>query len=551
MQSVLLCNDIVHVPVCNDDTDEKREMKKNTKNTFLTPDWVIESSWEVCNKVGGIYTVLSTHAKTMQETVCNHLIFIGPDFWKGKDNPLFLPDASLYADWATHFAAMAASQAALTVRVGRWNIPGTPVAILVDFQPLFHLRNTLFSRAWELFGVDSLHAYGDYDEASMFSCAAALVAGDFYRYEILRDVSCSKPHVVYQAHEWMTAMGMLFLGYYEPGIATVFTTHATSIGRSIAGNGKPLYDCMSGYNGDQMARELNMESKHSVEKQAAHRSGCFTTVSDITNRECAQLLDKAADVVLMNGFEDDFVPKGVAFTARRRQARRVMLGKASHLLGKHLPDDALIIGTGGRFEMRNKGFDLLLHALRRLGESGGAGREVVAFINVPSWHAWPEVLDKVNILFVPCYLDGNDGTFNLNYYDLLIGNDIGIYPSYYEPWGYTPLESVAFHVPTITTDLAGFGLWVKTAREGDSRQMANNNFGVEVIHRTDSNFDEAVDRLVWCIREFALSAPEKIKAMRASAASIAKRALWSEFIVQYCKAYDIALRRTDACNGAE
>lgn len=516
-------------------------MKKDNNNRLETPDWIIESSWEVCNKVGGIYTVLSTHAKTIRETVCPNLVFIGPDFWKGQENPLFIPDSTLYADWTAHFAVIAA-ESGLTVRAGHWNIPGYPVALLVDFRPLFPYKDQIYGRAWELFGVDSLHAYGDYDEASMFSCAAAMVAGDFYQFEILKE-STGKPKVVYHAHEWMTAMGMLFIGHYLPDIATIFTTHATSIGRSIAGNGKPLYDYMKGYNGDQMAFELNMESKHSVEKQAAHRADCFTTVSEITNRECTQLLEKSADVVLMNGFEDDFVPKGSAFTARRRQARRVMLEKASHLLGKTLTDDTLILGTGGRFEMRNKGFDLLLHALRRLGESGGASREVVAFINVPSWHAWPMVLDNVNIIFVPFYLDGNDGMFNLNYYDLLIGNDIGIYPSYYEPWGYTPLESVAFHVPTITTDLAGFGLWVQQMRESDERLKADNCFGVEVIHRTDSNFDEAAEKLVECIREFALSSPEKVKKIRSSASFIAKKALWNVFIAQYRQAYDVALRK--------
>lgn len=519
------------------------QMKKDNDNKLLTPDWIIETSWEVCNKVGGIYTVLSTHAKTLQESVCSHLLFIGPDFWKAQENPLFLPDQTLFSDWKAHFAEKVAGTG-LTVRTGRWNIPGQPLALLVDFQGLYPYRDEIYGRAWELFGVDSLHGYGDYDEASMFSCAAAMVAGDFYQYEICKTATeVSKPQVVYQAHEWMTAMGMLFLGHHVPEIATIFTTHATSIGRSIASNGKPLYDYMEGYHGDQMAQELNMESKHSVEKQAAHRADCFTTVSEITNRECAQLLEKPADVVLTNGFEDDFVPKGAAFTARRRQARRVLLTKAGQLLGKTFADDTLVIGTGGRFEMRNKGFDLLLSALRRLGESGGVGRDVVAFINVPSWQAEPIQMGNVNILFVPTYLDGNDGVFNLNYYDLIIGNDLAIYPSYYEPWGYTPLESAAFHVPTITTDLAGFGLWVKQQREGDERLKRDDCFGIEVIHRTDSNFDEAAEQLVTCIREFALSSPEKVKKIRTSASSIAKKALWSEFIAHYRQAYDIALRK--------
>lgn len=508
----------------------------------ITPDYIFESSWEVCNKVGGIYTVLSTRAKTVLESVCPNLIFIGPDFWQGKENPLFVEDVTLFAEWL----AYAKANDGLLIRAGRWTIPGNPVALLVDFQPFFAQKNEIYGRAWQLFGVDSLHAYGDYDEASMFSYAAAMVVESWHRFFVAGNrlpAAEAQPKIVYQAHEWMTAMGMMFLKHDIPSIATIFTTHATSIGRSIAGNHKPLYDCMPGFFGDQMARELNMESKHSVEKQAAHHADCFTTVSEITNIECTQLLEKPADVVLMNGFEDDFVPKGAAFTARRRKARQCMLEKAEFLLGKHFDDDTLIIGTGGRFEFRNKGFDMLLAALRRLGESGTLKRDVVAFINVPHWHAWPEVMDKVNIIFVPCYLDGNDGTFNLNYYDLLIGNDIGIYPSYYEPWGYTPLESVAFHVPTITTDLAGFGLWVKSMRQASAALTSDQNFGVEVIHRTDSNFDAAADDIVNCISQFAVASPDQVKKMRTSAAAIAKKALWKEFIEYYREAYDCALRK--------
>lgn len=167
---------------------------------------------------------------------------------------------------------------------------------------------------WEDFQVDSLHAYGDYDEASMFSYAAGKTVESFYRFNLTEN-----DKVIYQAHEWMTGMGALYLQKAVPEIATIFTTHATSIGRSIAGNNKPLYDYLFAYNGDQMARELNMEAKHSIEKQTAHHVDCFTTVSEITNNECKELLEKPADVILMNGFEDDFVPQGRTFTAKRKK----------------------------------------------------------------------------------------------------------------------------------------------------------------------------------------------------------------------------------------
>ena len=547
----------------------------------MAPDHIIEVSWEVCNKVGGIYTVLSTRAKTILTKTNAQLVFIGPDLWKETENPLFKEDKRLLAGWRKK-----ATEEGLEIRIGRWNIPGEPIAVLVDFTPYYNIKNEIYAEAWNLFGVDSLHAYGDYDEASMFSYAAARVAESYCKHVVAKEAKKgNEPKVIYQAHEWMTGLGALFLKHWIPSIATIFTTHATSIGRSIAGNMKPLYDYMDGYNGDQMASELNMESKHSIEKQSAHRVDCFTTVSEITDRECTQLLEKQADVVLVNGFEDDFVPKGAAFTAKRKEARRVMLNVASKLLGQEFADDTIIVSTGGRYEFRNKGIDILLESLKRLADEPTLDRDVLAFINVPAWVKGPRKdlqerlesplnsvtpletsvishelynmdddkalsmmraigLDnnpnsRVKVIFVPCYLNGDDGIFNMPYYDLLPGDDLAVYPSYYEPWGYTPLESVAFHVPTITTDLAGFGLWVNSLK-GEYSQLED---GVKVVHRTDSNWNEAADEIKNTILAFTKMDDKLVADLRRRAAAIAKKALWDKFVKYYLEAYDIALSK--------
>lgn len=548
---------------------------------LLTPDYIFESSWEVCNKVGGIYTVLSTRAKTLQDSFPDKVFFIGPDFWLHRENPLFIEDKDLYAEWRNH----ALEHEKLSVRVGRWNIPGKPVAILVDFSPFFEMKNQIYAEMWNDFQVDSLHAYGDYDEASMFSYAAGKVVESFYKFYLTNN-----DRVIYQAHEWMTGMGMLYLQKAVPQIASIFTTHATSIGRSIAGNNKPLYDYLFAYNGDQMARELNMESKHSIEKQTAHFADCFTTVSEITNNECKELLERPADVVLMNGFEDDFVPKAQAFNAKRKAARKALINLANKLLGVTFSDDVLIIGTSGRYEFKNKGINVYLEALNRLTRDKNLKKEVLAFVNVPGWVGDPredllerlksnktfdtplevpfithwlhnmshdQVLDmlkylgmsnaadqKVKVVFVPCYLDGADGIFNMHYYDLMIGNDLTVYPSYYEPWGYTPLESVAFHVPTITTDLAGFGLWVNSIN-GKYGELKD---GVKVIHRTDYNYSEVADAIKDTVSEFSVMSAQEIKKIRMKAAAIAEKALWKHFIQYYYEAYDIALRNAQKRN---
>ncbi|MCC8187995.1 MAG: glycogen/starch synthase [Bacteroides sp.] len=542
---------------------------------LLTPDYIFETSWEVCNKVGGIYTVLSTRANTLQNKFRDRLFFIGPDIWKGKENPLFSESDNLCVGWREH----ARAKDNLEVRVGRWNIPGNPIVILIDFQPFFSLKNEIYAEMWDSFQVDSLHAYGDYDEASIFSYAAGKVVESFYHFNLTES-----DKVIYQAHEWMTGLGALYLQNAVPEIATIFTTHATTVGRSIAGNDKPLYDYLFAYNGDQMAQELNVQSKHSIEKQTAHYADCFTTVSQITNNECKELLNKAADVVLMNGFEDDFVPKGITFNNKRKRACSTMLHVANCLLGTDMGDDTLIIGTSGRYEFKNKGIDVFLEALNRLTRDKNLQRDVLAFINVPGWVGEPredlqlrlkskdkfrtalecpfithwlynmthdQVLDmlkylgmgnrpedKVKVIFVPCYLDGRDGIMNKEYYDLLIGQDLSVYPSYYEPWGYTPLESVAFHVPTITTDLAGFGLWVKNLRH-----QYGLNEGVEVLHRSDYNYSEVADGIKDTVSLFSSKTDKEVKDIRKHAVEVAEKALWKHFIEYYYEAYDVALRK--------
>lgn len=544
-------------------------------NEVLTPDFIFESSWEVCNKVGGIYTVLSTRAKTLQDKMKDHILFIGPDCWHAQKSPYFTEDTTLFTDWVRH-----AAEEGLILKVGRWKVPGNPIAILVDFEPFYTKKNEIYAKCWELFQVDSLHAYGDYDEASMFSYAAALVVESFYNFYL--DSSYA---VIYHGNEWMTGLGLLYIQHNLPQIGTIFTTHATSIGRSIAGNNKPLYDYLFAYNGDQMAEELNVQSKHSIEKQTAKYVDCFTTVSDITANECKELLDKPVDFVLPNGFENNFVPAPSSFSRKRKAARKRLLDVANALMGTDLGDDTIIISTSGRYEFRNKGVDVYIEAMNRLLRDRNLKKKVLAFIEVPGWVGQPRqdladrlaiggkfdtpleipelthwlnnmthdnVLgmlkyldmhnrkeDNVKLIFLPCYLTGDDGIINMSYYDIVLGNDLCIYPSYYEPWGYTPLEAVAFKVPCITTDLAGFGLWVNSLK-GTYSELED---GVKVIHRTDYNYSEVADCIKDTVAMFSNLTPAQVRKVRQKAEEVSKKALWCEFIKYYEQAYDFALRR--------
>jgi glycosyltransferase involved in cell wall biosynthesis len=335
-----------------------------------------------------------------------------------------------------------------------------------------------------------------------------------------------------------------------------------------------------------MARELNMEAKHSLEKQAASHADCFTTVSELTAKECTQLLEKKPDVVTPNGFESDFVPQGKAKDAKKQIARQSFIRIAEQLTGEPIREDAFLIAISGRYEYKNKGIDVFIEAMNRVRHSNPQ-RQIIAFILVPAWINGPRLdlqnrllknekigfplsnpyythnlyfpeqdkvcgylsyLDFLNhknfntkIIFVPSYLNGNDGIFNLSYYDLLPGLDLTVFPSYYEPWGYTPLESIAFGVPTITTNLAGFGLWAK-------EEAATSNdlkVEVEIIERTDNNYFETAEQIKETILEYAtkLSA-EQILQNKEAAQALSKKALWIHFIEYYLDAYDIALRKT-------
>lgn len=540
-------------------------------NELISPDYLFEVSWEVCNKIGGIHTVISTKALTLTNRLNNNYILIGPDVWReeGK-NPEFEEDKRLFKSWRDK-----AAEEGLRIRVGHWKIEGNPIAIIVDSSPFFVQKDQIFSNFWEAFKLDSLSGQWDYVEPTLFGYAAAKVIESFTRFNLsVRDKA------VAQFHEWMTGTGVLYLKQNAPQIATVFTTHATVVGRSIAGNHQPLYSKFDSYNGDAKAVEFNVIAKQSIEKISASNADCFTTVSEITSRECKQLLGKEVDVITPNGFEDSFVPKDEVFDNERKAARSKFIEVAEALLGYKLSSDVMLVANSGRYEFKNKGIDLFVDALGELNRQQ-ASREILAFILIPANHYGPrkdllarlnydegaisgdhrilthnlhdvdkdpilkriydnnitnEQNSNVKVIFVPSYLNGDDGIFNMPYYKLLIGLDLTVFPSYYEPWGYTPLESVAFHVPTITTDLAGFGLWVK-------QSFPEPQNSVYVIHRTDSNESEVVKDIVTAILSNSQLGTNETERSRSRANDISHIALWRNLIKYYYQSYHVALTK--------
>lgn len=535
-------------------------------------DLLVETSWEVCNKVGGIYAVLSTKARVLNEEFADKLAFIGPDIWTvDNPSPYFKERKTLFKSASSRLEL----PWGITIRTGRWAIPGSPQVILVNPGDTASHLLEIYGEMWERYGVDSLHSYGDYDESCAFAVASAIVTmrlAEFLKIEPSR--------VMAHFNEWTTGMGLLYLKAHSPKTATLFTTHATSIGRSICGNGKPLYGEFHHYDGDQMARELNMESKHSLEKQAAFNADCFTTVSKVTAAECAQLLRRPVDVVTPNGFEPDFVPKTVKYNRLRKEGRARLLRMAGLMTGKDYSEATFMIATSGRHEYRNKGLDLFLDTIAEIDRRLPADKEAIAFILVPGWVDRPSpslkaafengsgivetdylthrlhnedsdevcvrirqlkdegALRNVKVIYVPCYLDGNDGIVGISYYDILPAFDLTLFPSYYEPWGYTPLESVAFGVPTVTDNKAGFGQWIL-----DTFTDGIDNCGVCVVDRDDSNYLAARDE----IASAAVAYMSEDQTARLHARSMAfltsAKTDWKYIIIHYDEAFRIALSR--------
>ena len=488
---------------------------------------IFETSFEVCNPVGGIHTVVSSKAPTLLKEYENVYMF-GPLLEHSYNH--FTPSKTLLKKWKDDML----KKAGIKVEVGYWDLPCKPVTILVDFSHLWEKKDEIYGHFWEEFGVQSHAAVNDYDQCAMFGYAVGQAMESLYHF-LHKEKPQDKDYIA-QFHEWQTAFGLLYLKDKCRPIRTVFTTHATGIGRSIAFNNKPLYDCFEGFNGDQMANELGFVSKHSVEKTAAHQADCFTTVSDGMARECQQLLEKKVDVVTPNGFNSSIVTKGEDYDKVRANARK-LLQKYARSKGIRVTSKDTLVCISGRAEWKNKGIDIFLHAIEKLDYQLSSKQRIIAFVLVPYLYMEDRVYNNTTVLFVSDFLDGTDPFFKVPYYDLLIGMDLTVFPSYYEPWGYTPLESIAFHVPTITTSLAGFGQWALAHDSGTIEK------GVEVVERHDSNYWDVVEKVVQTILKFLHFSDKEKEQIAQKANKLAVLADWSKMFVHYKEAYKIALKK--------
>lgn len=585
---------------------------------------VFESSWEVCNKVGGIFTVVSSKAATMKAHYGENYFLVGPFFPK-KTHGIFeervAPD-----ELKPVFDQL--EEEGIHCVYGTWLVKGNPQVILIDFSRFASHQNDIKKNMWEWYGVDSLNtSYFDFDEAVIWSYAVG---------RLVHTCQVLASRIVYHGHEWLAAAGLLYACQEAPGVATVFTTHATTLGRSLANGDKPLYEMLDHMNPDEEAKRIGsgVAAKHQLEKQTAHNVHCFTTVSEITGLEAEKILGVAPQVLVYNGLDMEKFPTFEETTLKHRLYKEKAFEFLMYYFFPYYAFDlhhTRLLFLAGRNELHDKGIDVYIDALADMNQKMKKERTqktVVAFLFVPgdSRDVEPQLLenkthytdiretvndniedikhqiiknvlsnkplsittlfdentqfdikkkmlrlkkenltpplathrladadtnailarlkekqlnntkdDPVKVVYYPVYLSGADGLLDLSYYEAMMACHLGVFPSYYEPWGYTPQEAAALGVPSVTTDLAGFGRYIQ------SQQEQPKHTGIWVIPRQGKPYDDVVEELAQVMHEYVtLDQKDRVNAKIAAKARV-QDASWSLFGKRYLKAHQHAL----------
>ena len=587
-----------------------------------------EVSWEVCNKVGGIYTVVTSKAACMMSKYRHNYIAVGPFFPKkafGSFEEKLAPE-----DIRPVFDDL--KNVGLVCHFGTWLIKGSPSVILIDFSGFSKNTNDIKRNLWDWFGVDSLGTtWFDFDEPVVWSYAVGILLERVAK--VRKD-----QRIVAHFHEWLAGAGLLYLKKMNIPIAKVFTTHATMLGRTIASANMDCFEVCKKINPDEEARRRGVLPKHQMERGCAKNAEVFTTVSEITGIEAEQLLGRKPDVLTLNGLDLMKFPTFEEASIKHRQIRERMREFCMYYFFPYYTfdlDETLFYFLAGRYEFHDKGIDMFIKALaeinRRL-QAEKSPKTIVAFIWVPGNvkgiksellegktfygdladsidHDLPEIRrriassligrqdiskellfnedqlqdlkrkvfrilrsgkapvcthdlfdeqsdaiisalyaegldngpeDRVKVIFYPIYLTGTDTLLNTTYYESMHGCHLGVFPSFYEPWGYTPLEASALCVPSVTTDLAGFGRYVCATCP------AGKTSGVFVLKRlqvSDESFAQALTNQMY---DYAMLSVQERVQTKINARAIAEQADWRNFIEYYIEAHNKAVERLNA-----
>ncbi|MFA5032253.1 MAG: glycogen/starch synthase [bacterium] len=585
-------------------------------------DYAFEISWEVCNKVGGIYTVIREKAPFMVSCYKNYYA-VGP--YLGNNSLKEFREEKPPQEWNGIFKSLAI--AGVECHYGKWLIPGEPNAILIGFDKLLSMKNGVKSELWENYKVDSLRSGWDFEEPMLWSKGVTMLLdrlGKLY----------AKDKIVAHCHEWLAGFIVLNLKSLKSKIKTIFTTHATMLGRSLAGSGEAFYEKLGSVNPEESAYKLHVEDKFTVERATAQTCDIFTTVSEVTAVEAEKILGRKPDILLLNGMNSTAFPTieetSIKHVFNRDKIREFL---KYYFLPYYKMDVSknLIFYTSCRYEFKNKGLDILIEALAKLDkelqdeqpkdniifffwvpmavkrikstlsenrdyyfrikeyvnkhinelstnitdefisakgteEASGSINKFMQNIRKETLHfkrsgnppiATHEIeneefdavistlkangLDnseesKVKVIVYPVYLTGNDGLSNLFYYDAIAGAHLGVFPSYYEPWGYTPLESGALGVPAITTDLAGFGKFIESQKTWVGK-------GIYLLKRLGIKREDVVEQLYKLMSDFFHLSHEDRVNQKIIAKELTGLVEWKILVCNYIQAHNMALEK--------
>jgi glycogen(starch) synthase len=628
---------------------------------------LLEVSWEVCNQLGGIYQVIRSKAPTMVRRWRQRYYLVGP-YNPQKAAVEF--EERRPTGWLSRVIEKLGTQG-LKVHHGRWLIPGRPKVLLLEHHANSTPLDVLKYKLWEdhhletptgNWFVDGAVTFGEavrrltaeialewVRSAHPEGTASPLspgVTGQVHDDDHESDVAPKGPkerRLLLHAHEWMAGLCIPALRkrHADLPIATIFTTHATQLGRSLAWTSDSFYDHLPFYNDDQEARNLNVRPQHAIERTCAAACHVFTTVSPITGEECTHLLGRTPDMILPNGLNIEHYNVGHDFqTFHAEFKERIHAFTMGHFFPSYSwnLDDTIYFFTSGRYEPRNKGFDLCLEAMARLNaelKSARINKRVVFFIvtqrpcrsihptcmqlrgvlnelrgvcesiteeigdqlfrkaaarepiNLDAmvseyWnlrfrrtqHAMTtdrlppvvthvleddqrdEVLnqvrnlwlfnrpeDPVKIVYHPEFITPTNPLWGIEYEQFVRGCHLGIFPSAYEPWGYTPLECMALGVPAVTSDLSGFGRYVQQTHP----EMESGPGGaLYILKRRGRSFHDAAANLAHHLLEFCrLDRRERINVRN----QIEQRSWdfdWTKLARAYDWAQDLAMARVAA-----
>ncbi|MCE2497012.1 MAG: hypothetical protein J4F31_10625 [Flavobacteriales bacterium] len=597
-----------------------------TKNSPL----VVECAWEVCNQVGGIYTVIRSKVPAAIEEWGDDYCLLGPNA-----NPDIQAEFEEITDLRDPIGKTVEKMRGMgyEVQYGRWLVTGRPKVVLLNLQNVFNRCDALHRRMHQVHGIDVNPDHDLLNDMILWSD----VNHTFFRILSKEVVKESRP-IIAHFHEWMSSIPILDIKEENLPVSTVFTTHATMLGRVLAMNDPKFYDVMSKYDWKAKAKKYGVLAMTQIERCCAEKADSFTTVSEVTGKECEHLLGKKPDFVTPNGLN---ITRYAAFHEVQNRHERYKEKIHEFVIGhffRSYPfdlDNTLYFFTSGRYEYRNKGYDITLKALKLLNEmmkKEKVNKTVVMFFitNRPTWSINPDVLesrgvmqeirsncesiqqqigkklfyvaaqsteghrlpnlndliddywklryrrtiqswktdqwpiivthnlvndtddeilnfmrdeqlvnsplDKVKMVYHPDFISSTNPLFGLDYGQFVRGCHLGIFPSYYEPWGYTPLECVARGIPTVTSDLSGFGVYI------DKMPEAQQEDGIFVLKRRKRSEAQEVKDLANSLLQFVKSTARYRMLQRNKLENFSENFDWGVLLEYYKTAYSKALK---------